>query len=255
MFWTLVGYLIHTSNWCCVGSGQWTNHKYPTTCSSCSCLPSSHLLVKILMLLTIYVAFLQSTLPSLTLDSSTTTSMIPEPSSEPFVKRWHVRVLRASPCVSLSSFVNCVKTSMSAGVRIILLDLLPLRKQRASQSTISQAETERDANTKVELDRRNETMSDVYRAPSPLGVPSFACVALFVVAFFVAPPGLPLPIHHCLGRCSCDRRLLSSFPPRETQNKRLPRRSPCWRSHLDQRSRSTGEDIDKKGDSTFFGRG
>ena len=80
-------------------------------------------------------------------------------------------------------------------------------------------------------------------------------VAFFVVAFFVAPPGLPSPIHHCLGRCSCDRRLLSSFPPSETQNKRLPRRSPCWRSHLDQTSWSAGEDIDKKGDSTFFGRG
>ena len=70
-------------------------------------------------------------------------------------------------------------------------------------------------------------------------------VAFFVVAFFVAPPGLPSPIHHCLGRCSCDRRLLSAFPPSETQNKRLPRRSPCWRSHLDQTSRSAGEGIDK----------
>ena len=53
---------------------------------------------------------------------------IPELPSEPFVKRCHVRILRASPCVSLSSFVNCVKTSMSPRVRIILLDLLPLRK-------------------------------------------------------------------------------------------------------------------------------
>ena len=48
-------------------------------------------------------------------------------------------------------------------------------------------------------------------------------VAFFVVAFFVAPLGLPSPIHYCLGRCSCDRRLLSSFPPSETRNKRLPR--------------------------------
>ena len=85
-----------------------------------------------MMLLTVYVALLQSTSPSLTLYSSATTSMIPELPSEPFVKRCHVRVLRASPCVSLSSFVNCVKTSMSPRVRIILLDLLPLRKQRAS---------------------------------------------------------------------------------------------------------------------------
>ena len=90
-----------------------------------------------------------------------------------------------SVCVSLSSFVNCVKTSMSPRVRIILLDLLPLRKQRASQSTISPAETERDANTKVELDRRNETMSDVYRAPSPLGVPSFACLCRFLCRCFL----------------------------------------------------------------------
>ena len=82
-------------------------------------------------------------------------------------------------------------------------------------------------------------------------------VAFFVVVFFVAPPGLPSPIHHCLamGCRSCDRQLLSSFPPSETQNKRLPRRSPCWRSHLDQISRSAGEDIDKKRDSTFFCRG
>ena len=111
--------------------------------------------------------------------------MIPELPSEPFVKRCHVRVLRASPCVSLSSFVNCVKTSMSPRVRIILLDLLPLRKQRASQSTISQAEMERDANTKVDLDRRSETMSDVYRAPSPLGVPSFACLWRFLCSCFL----------------------------------------------------------------------
>ena len=137
------------------------------------------------MLLTIYVALLQSTSPSLTLYSSATTSIIPELPSEPFVQRCHVRVLRASPCVSLSSFVNCVKTSMSPRVRIILLDLLPLRKQRASQSTISQAETERDANTKVELDRRNETMSDVYRAPSPLGVPSFAWLCRFLGSCFL----------------------------------------------------------------------
>ena len=117
--------------------------------------------------------------------SSATTSMIPELPSEPFVERCHVRVLRASPCVSLSSFVNCVKTSMSPRVRIILLNLLPLRKQRAPQSTTSQAETERDANTKVELDRRNETMSDVYRAPSPLGVPSFACQCRFLCSCFL----------------------------------------------------------------------
>ena len=136
------------------------------------------------MLLTTYAALLQSTSPSLTLYSSATTS-IPELPSEPFVKRCHVRVLHASPCVSLSSFVNCVKTSMSPRVRIILLDLLPLRKQRASQSTISQAETERDANTKVELDRRNETMSDVYRAPSPLGVPSFAWLCRFLCSCFL----------------------------------------------------------------------
>ena len=180
------------------------------------------------MLLTIYVALLQSTSPSLTLYSSATTSMIPELPSEPFVKRCHVRVLRASPCASLSTFVNCVKTSMSPRVRIILLDLLPLRKQRASQSSISQAETERDAKTKVELDRRNETMSDVYRALAAGS--TFLCMAMslsFLIAFFVAPPGLPSPIHHCLGHCSCDRGLLSSFPPSETQNKRLPCRSPC----------------------------
>ena len=137
------------------------------------------------MLLTIYVALLQSTSPSLTLYSSATTSMIPELPSEPFVKRCHVRVLRASPCVSLSSFVNCVKTSMLPRVRIILLDLLPLRKQRAPKSSISQAETERDENTKVELDRRNETMSDVYRAPSSLGVPSFAWLCRFVCSCFL----------------------------------------------------------------------
>ena len=50
--------------------------------------------------------------PFLAMYSSATTSMIPELPSEPFVKRCHVRVLRASVCVSLSSFVNCVKTSM-----------------------------------------------------------------------------------------------------------------------------------------------
>ena len=133
---------------------------------------------------TIYVALLQLSSPSLTLYSSAT-SMIPELPSEPFVKRCHVRVLRASVCVSLSSFVNCVKTSMPPRVRIILLNLLPMRKQRASQSTISQAETERDTNTKVELDRRNETMSDVYRAPSPLGVPSFACLCRFLCSCFL----------------------------------------------------------------------
>ena len=116
---------------------------------------------------------------------SSATSLIPELPSEPFVKRCHVSVLRASPCVSLSSFVNCVKTSMSPRVLIILLDLLPLRKQRASQSMISQAETERDANTKVELDRRNETMSDVCRAPSPLGVLSFACLCRFLCSCFL----------------------------------------------------------------------
>ena len=161
--------------------------------------------MKILVLLTSYATLLQSTSPSLTLYSSATTSMIPQLSNERFVKRCHVRVLRASPNVSRSSFV---KISIPPGILVILLDLLPLRMHKVSQSTslpADRAETERDAtNKEVELQKRNETMSDVYRA---LAVPSLACLCR------------------------------SSFPPTETRNKRLPRCSPCCRSHLDQRSR------------------
>ena len=61
----------------------------------------------------------------------------------------------------------------------------PCVSKERLQSTISQAETERDANTKVELGRRNETMNDVYRAPSPLGVPSFACLCRFLCSCFL----------------------------------------------------------------------
>ena len=205
---------------------------------------------------TIYVALLQSLSSSLTLYSSATTSMIPELPSEPFVKRCHARVLRASSCVSLSSFVNCVKTSMLPRVRIILLDLLPcVSKERLSRRYRKQNRR----GTQIQKLNSTGTMKPWATSTKRprhweyLPLPVF--VAFFVVASFVTPPGLSSPIHHCLGRSSCDRRLLSSFPPSETQNKRLPRRSPCWRSHLDQRSWCEGEDIDKKGDSTFFGRG
>ena len=153
-------------------TGQWTNHMYPTTCSSCSYLPSCRFIVKILMLLPIYVAILQFTSPSLILYSIATTSMFPELPSKPFVKRCNVCVLRASPCVSLGSFV---KTTMS------------LSAARTSQSTISQAETERDASTKVELDTSNETMSDVCQAFSPLGVLSLACLSRFLCSCFFVP--------------------------------------------------------------------
>ena len=175
MFWTLVGwYLIHTRN---SGSGQWTNHKYPTTCSSCSYLPSSHLVVKILMLLTVYVALLHSTSPSLTLYSSATTSMIPELPSEPFVKQCHVRVLRASPCVSLSSFVNCVKTSMSPRVRIILLDLLPLRKQRVSP--VDDIASRNGEGRKYESRTRQAQWNHERRLPSALATGStFLCLSM-----------------------------------------------------------------------------
>ena len=114
--------------------------------------------------------------PFLDTYSSATTSMIPELPSEPFVKRCHVRVLRAFPCVSLSSFVNCVKTSMSLRVRIILLDLLPLPKQRASQSTISQTESERD-----ESRTRQAQWNHERRLPSALATGStFLCLSMSI---------------------------------------------------------------------------
>ena len=107
--------------------------------------------------------------------------MIPELPSEPFVKRCHVRVLRASPARSSTAWrLPCRQESASFSSTSF-----PCVSKERLQSTISQAETERDANTKVELDRRNETMNDVYRAPSPLGVPFFACLCRFLCSCFL----------------------------------------------------------------------
>ena len=175
----------------------------------------------------------------------------------------------ASPSSSDATCASFVPLRVCRWARSSTAWRLPCRQESASfsstsfpcvskerlQSTISQAETETQTRKSNSTGAMKPWTTSTERPRHWEYLPLPVYVAFFVVAFFVAPPGLPSPIHHCLGRCSCDRRLLSSFPPSETQNKRLSRRSPCWRSHLDQRSRSAGEDIDKKGDSTFFGRG
>ena len=204
------------------------------------------------MLLTIYVALLQSTSPSLTLYSSATTSSLAS---------------RSSSDATCASFVPL---RVSLWARSSTAWRLPCRQESASFSSTSfpcvskerlsrRYRKQKRRGTQIRKSNSTGAMkpwaTSIERPRHWEYLPLHGYVAFFVVAFFVAPPGLPSPIHHCLGRCSCDRGHLSSFPPSETQNKRLPRRSPCWRSHLDQSSRSGGEDIDKKEDSTFFGRG
>ena len=209
------------------------------------------------MLFTIYVALLQSTSPSLTCTRvqqrvwSLSSLASPSSSDATCASFVPLRVCLWA-CLSTAWRLPCRQESAS------YLDLLPLRKQRASQSTTHRNQKRRG----TQIRKSNSTgamkpwATSTERPRHWEYLPLPVCVAFFVVAFFVALPGLLSPIHHCLGRCSSDRLLLSSFSPSETQKKRLPRRSPCWRSHLDQRSRSAGEDSEKKGagDSTFFGR-